>query len=959
MHRYRFSLPLLGTVVLALLLAGCGTKTTENTGGLPNIGLTGSVLGGALINADVLLVGIDINGQAQLNSEGEYQAPAGIETDADGAFAGQINGAYSGGLLVIVRANADTRLVCKQASGCGAAAYGDQLDVPDDFELWATVHSVTTGQHIEVNYLTHLAAKLAYTQFVSNGVGCNPADQASCAGITPTLGMLTPQSIYKAGTKLANLFELQSSPAYLMQWTPGRELSATTDTAREQAMAGLLNAAIAKHLLAGSDLSDDLNSFTDAFLNHVAQFYEAQNPATSEASIKSLLSDAVAEADALEAQSLGNSAVSSARTAFNSTLATLTDNQLTDVVGADYISDLGEQVTEARNFVTTVQSWVTSMADANLSDTQKFTPFFGASSAAQLENIGQSWTTFRQQVAPEMGAMFQPLAMFVDRALVCVTTSNCLADTSWYGKYTELSGASWDATEKSLAINTTNYKIKVQVGASSDNDQLYLAAFLGTTTVVSGNYQLVVSGGEINMYALLGLSAPLVQDEAPSYSSMTLTIPSAVIKLTTEALGTVDGSQRVVSTITNGSIAMVGTYDITQYDTLNPPAGEPDYHYNFSDVSIPVSVTVGNTTDAQDSISMSLTFSTSEAYTYYAKEKFPSLNLLLTDQALQNMVKFGGIDFQQQKISGLLMSNPDLVVGEVLTNKVGYALSSAYSSLPTKLKDILKLSSPANFEFASLTYPGAITSLVLYKKTGATNKTALQCINADGDWGCTSEVSLVDLGCTDNSFGEANGNASATAALEFLINNCGLTKVALPGRGYYEIQFPRASSSDPIDPLVSGDTYDVKLRSPYFYGLETFSLKVIPRMVENSTAEPVILANVIAAITSEEDVAISIGLASGYLGQSILDSIGISELVPIGERTLWFAYGADSTSGRDAVAYYIKDGTTTVAMKSFDKDQNLGDPVGFVRYGGALIGTVRKEGNVYVVRYLDNSWQLL
>lgn len=956
MHRYRYTFPFVSTLLLALLLTGCGTKTTENAGGLPNIGLTGSVLGGALVNADVLLIGIDVNGQAQLNSAGEYQSPAGIETDAQGEFAGQINGAYSGGLLVIVRANADTRLVCKQAAGCGAVEYGAQMDVPDDFELWSAVHTVTTGQHIEVNYLTHLAAKLAYTQFVSNGVACNPVDQASCAGITPSLGMLTQQSIYKAATKIANLFDLQSSPAYLTQWVPGRELSATTDTARQQVMHGLLNAAIGAHLMAGGDLADELTSFTDTFLNHVAQFYEAQNPATSEATLQSLLNGAIAEADALETAGQGNSAVTAAKTAFNTTLATLTDNQLTDISGQDYIADLATQITAARNFVTSVQGWVTSLGDKSQDDTTRFTPFFGASSAAQLDNIGQAWYAYRTQVAPEMGAMFQPLAMFVDRALTCI--SGC-SGTAWRGPYAELDAATWNATEKTLSINSAHYTIKVQVGASSESSQLYLAAFLGTTTVVSGNYQLVVSGGEINMYALLGLSKALVVNEAPSYSSMTLTIPSAVMKLTAAALDTVDGDKRVVSTITNASIGMVGTYDITEYDTLNPPANEPDYHYNFSEVSVPLSVSVGNSADMQDKIDFSLTFTTSEYATYYAKEKFPNLSVLLSEQALQNMVKFGGIDFQQQKVAGLLTQNPDLVVGEILPNKIRYDVESTYSVLPAKLKTILALSSPANFEFASLTYPGAITALALYKKTGATGKTARLCINSDGDWRCEAEYSLADLGCTDNSFGADNANASASSAWKHLVDNCGYSKVVLPGRGSYKIMFPAASSSDPIDPLQSGDTYDLKLVEPYFYGLETFGLKAIPRLTQNSTAEPVILANIIAAISSEEDVALSIGLASGYKGQSILDSIGISELVPIGERTLWFAFGADSTSGRDAVAFYVKDGTTTVAMKAFDKDQNIGDPVGFVRYGGALVGTVRKEGNVYIVRYLDNSWQLL
>ena len=959
MQRYRFYFPLIWGLLSVFVLVGCGTKTTENTGALPNIGLTGTVLGGALINADVLLIGIDVNGQAQLDSEGEYQYQKGVTTDSSGEFAGQINGAYKGGLLVVVRANAATRLICKQATGCGATVYGEQMDVPDDLELWATVHNVVTGQHIEVSYLTHLAAKLAYTQFVSSGVSCDQNVQPSCAGITPSLGMLTQQSIYKAATQVAGIFDLQSSPADLMQWTPGRTVSTTTAIAEQQVMHGLLNAGIAKHLQASANLKDALASLTTDFLNNVGQIYQAQNPVTSQATLKSLLDDAIAEADALSAQSLAVAEVATVKTAFSTTQAGLTENDLSDVVGQDYISDLATQITAARNFVTTVQSWITSFSDTSVSDTSRFTPFFGASAAAQLENIGTAWFEFRTQVAPEMGAMFQPISMFVDRALSCVTT--CPAGDTWRGKYSELDSAVWDSANNTLTINTTNYKMSVQVGAAQENNQLYLAAFVGTTTIVSGDYQLVVTGGDINMYALLGLSKVLTANEPVSYSSMSLVVPSAVLKLSSAGLAShSEGSKRVVATMTDAKINMVGTFDITQYDTLNPPAGEPDYHYNFSTVTIPLNISIGNDGLTQDTVDINLTFTASEAYTYFAKEKFPNLNLVLTDQALQDMVKFNGINLQQQKAIGLLQQNPDFVVGDVLNNEITYTLETDYSALPSALKSILLLSSAtSDFEFAQLEYPGAATTLVLYKKSGATVKTARQCINADGDWACTAELPLADLGCTDNSFGTANANAGAGAAWEFLINSCAITKVELPGRGSYEIQFPRASSSDPVDPLVSGDSYDLKLVAPYFYGVQSLSLKVIPRLVDAGVKQPVILANMIAAVTSNDDIAISLGLASGYKGQSILDSIGISELVPIGERTLWFAFGADSTSGRDALAYYLQDGTTTISMKAFDKDQAAGDPVGFVRYGGALVGTIRKEGNVYIVRYLDNTWQLI
>ena len=46
-------------------------------------------------------------------------------------------------------------------------------------------------------------------------------------------------------------------------------------------------------------------------------------------------------------------------------------------------------------------------------------------------------------------------------------------------------------------------------------------------------------------------------------------------------------------------------------------------------------------------------------------------------------------------------------------------------------------------------------------------------------------------------------------------------------------------------------------------------------------------------------------------------------------------------------------------MKAFDGLDGTNEDVGFIRYAGSLLGSIRKEGGIYVVRYVDNSWQLL
>jgi hypothetical protein len=84
--------------------------------------------------------------------------------------------------------------------------------------------------------------------------------------------------------------------------------------------------------------------------------------------------------------------------------------------------------------------------------------------------------------------------------------------------------------------------------------------------------------------------------------------------------------------------------------------------------------------------------------------------------------------------------------------------------------------------------------------------------------------------------------------------------------------------------------------------------------------------------------------------------------LPYGERTLWFSIGNSAEAEQDSVVYYILDNTVSLVMTAFDYtsgDDYHDAPLGYIRYANQLIGTLRKESGLYVVRYIDGSWQLL
>jgi hypothetical protein len=351
---------------------------------------------------------------------------------------------------------------------------------------------------------------------------------------------------------------------------------------------------------------------------------------------------------------------------------------------------------------------------------------------------------------------------------------------------------------------------------------------------------------------------------------------------------------------------------------------------------------------------------------HYPNTRFPDLDFVWRASDIKKYAQFDSSGLDDAQLAGWLTLPSNVAMGETLTSTVTYNEVSQFSSLDTALKTELGSSSYNQFEFGELAYPGGATGLAIYKKNASDAQMVKQCNESNGAWLCSSEVALAELGC-ESPFSQNSKfktNATVADAFLFLKNNVDangvgcIPQVKIVGRGVYTINYGN------ITAFTAGSDFDVTLDEPHYLGLSSFNIRLLSRFkdAQNNLDETPVLLNILGAFTDLDNVSIAFSVTHDFLGYGNTSSLGLLEVIPYGERTLWFAIGNSSQADQNSVIYYILDDAVSLVMSGFDYrtgDSYHDAPLGYIRYAGSLMGTLRKEGGLYVVRYIDGSWQLL
>lgn len=991
----KYGLTLLVSTLLTLLLVGCDNSVRNNVGALPPIDINGRLMVGPVRYAKIQLVGIDQYGQPQKIDANNYYGDV-YRTDENGDFNAQIQGAYTGALMAIATADdytvttvaatsttaavtetRKTEIRCTLVDGClddakATVAYGDWFDFPKkyknengeeiDFELRAVVPDVQgseNGLNMNISLLTHLAARLAHLEYVSDGTSCTTA---SCNAAVKADGALTPYSIFEANTRVKKQFFTQSDqPISVRPWSVfSQAVSGETIEAQAQTFHGVS----ATHWLMESKAQDKkigeiLTWFEETYLSGANQGQLLGEDLSGLAwDFQSYYQSMVDYANSIEAKTDDASMLLQVKASAQSSLDASMGQGLSAITGDEYSETLATKITAAKNMVADVQGWVLDLSKTG-SGVDQYDAFFDADFAQDLVDMEEKLEVFKDTLGPNLQSFFVPMVEFSEYALLCsrTATGNCDASVMLNApdQSFDTTLLNYTSSNQSLSLSKQSAFPKYAIQGrfdEFDSNALVRRFYFDSNIIVE------TAQGRVEVKAVDGVSPSLTfsytgalgDSVIPDISRIQLNIPELLIK-SKSVSGTFDS---LFFTAKNVALDMYGVKD--SYSPDKPR------HFNIQSLDFP-----GQLQDGAEKMDIGINLISQRAKQYYSPNLFPDLDVVIDPEAFKQYGRFETTGIDDAQLAGFLALPDSVLLNEMLPDEVTYVEEMTYLNLDSSLRELLVLDGVANFEYGSLQYSGGEDAFVIWRNTSSSaSYNARQCTKVDDTWGCFTEQPLSELGCED-TFSQAT--ATISGVFTFLHDQGCIANVRINGRGSYIIDY--------VDnQFVHNESFNVTLNTPYRLGLESFSLRVLSRFVDESTGlqRPSALLNVLGGATdtigiknaaSDFDLSVAVSLTHNYTGFSNSTSAGLYEIFPYGDHTLWFAMGQDSGAGNSALVYYIQDGNVTLTMTGFDEtlnhqvDEGVIDPIGYLRFAGSLVGTLRKEGSLYVIRYADGSWQLL
>ncbi len=971
--------------IIFLVLAGCDNGVVNNSGALANIDFTGTVWAGNVKNAKVQFVGVDQYGQAQRQDDGSFYGDS-YYTDELGQFSAAIQGAYTGSLIAIASYDetSGTQVKCVLPSGCkkdGAGdliEYGAWYDAPSDFEMWGAISSVTGLEQFNITPVTHLAVKQAFNQSVSDGSSCDDSDASSCLGTILKNNVLTPETIYEGNHRVKQFFLLKTG--LHVNTTPWYEGFSATDSATEieSTKHGLISMALQKFETEGVEspgsIVDVLDWWVESFLEHDGSFYIAAN--VDDLDVTELFQAVTDIKNDYDANNKSNSALAAAAVEFTAYLNDLNAGSAIIIPFEQvvYDADTNAKIVKAMELVDKVKAWALNLeGDTGVSpDVEvQYSVFFDDDVAKEITDMEDKWALYNQKLSPAMRALFKPMIKTAEYALGCALSSGCDAGHDLSGK------AVFDADGKGLfsAVNLTGLMLD---GALYDYESINLSGEIDDAEE-DGIYKKTFYFTDASILTSEGSTELLNSDDVkPSISfwlnSVNATnVDSSVIRIDVNVpnlkLASTTTPEYQFNTTAFNAV-LIGTQD--QVELIDTPSAP--YHFNIFSVNIEGKFSAAS--GLGDAMDLRFTLNSENADTYYSPTRFPDIEMNIDSVAFK---EYANLD-DNGDASGFISDqggwftlpaniardgSTGAIISQTLSGDKGVTFFdregySTWTSEYDLLKELLALSYIESASLGTLEYPGGETALVIFKSASTeTSYLARQCTRVGDAWGCQSALSLSSLGC-GTEFSETS--STVVEAFDWLKDNGCIDKVKIDGRGVYEIDYSGLGGS-----FTNDQSFPITLETPEYLGIESFYLSLISRFFDESDeARSTALMIFNGAAPDLENVTMGFSLTHDYIGGNSSSLIGVDSLIPYGDNSIWLAVGQSSTE-QDALVYYIQD-DSNIAMTVFGFDyadqENSVNPshnsaLAVIRYDGQLLGSLRKEGDLYVIRYIDGTWQLL
>src|SRR5690554_4052483 len=206
---------LLSVTLLGLLVTGCSpSSSSSGSSTVVESKVNGYVGASNIFKSTIFAVPIDVQGQPKLDAEDQNKY-AGNRTISDSKAYYVVGVAEEDSpkpILFIANALAEDKTTkrCELVNGCAKAKanYGDTYTLNTEFKLRAAVSSVGDGSRVNINWITHLAADIAYTTYIAE-----TGDKRESPN-TAAPGMYTPFTIERGNLWLSKQFKISDVISY-------------------------------------------------------------------------------------------------------------------------------------------------------------------------------------------------------------------------------------------------------------------------------------------------------------------------------------------------------------------------------------------------------------------------------------------------------------------------------------------------------------------------------------------------------------------------------------------------------------------------------------------------------------------------------------------------------------------------------------------------------------------------
>ena len=863
---------------------------------------------------------------------------------------------------------AQTTRRCQLVAGCGSASFGDNYSVAATPGWRSVAYGLSDGERVRITSLTDLAAGLAQALVYSESSG----DQQD-AGWLET-GYYSVYSVVQAESQISRLFGLEavqnSEPADLTQLDELKDINTTeaTDSIRY----GAILAAIQAYELEYEG-TVDLPFFSQAvaadLITNAAQLYQKGGDQTI--SLSTLYTKA---ADNLEQTEVTNSTVQTYVDAVVSKLRSdsdaFADGELTTTTPASLATLLGSDLEDFELGITRAKAFVDLLR--NYDET-----FFEDGYRTELDKYGSLLQTIGDDNADNLDALMVAYQQVFEFYRDCYLGGGCpTADSSWswYESASYNNGV--------LTLNGGELTVKQEVADVNLNDSNdEPTSSQGIDVVILGS--LKINDLTLELDYLLDsnddiVSSPSLRvfyDEAVSVLQDPLSQPEVAYQIRWSQFALYD----TADVGTDFETELTGTFTLS-YVGVADPEGSGERRFNIEEVVLNsrISDVVGDDSDNDKNIvPLFVSAKANQAEAFYPEVSFASFNSFFSNSGESSLVE-GSVEANLvsyrtgvESINGRSVEYFEYFItdGEALRYRFYPTVMREDTSDVDADDDLEELI--ATFDYEECTLNGGVSSPSVSK--------------------CQPKQRL-------------NGERDLQAAVNELWELGIFSRPDVEGKGVYFVELPVVSDTNGcliLDTLpTSLQQLDGTLYLPAQLGLSTARVFAEVVLDYDSTTEPKSLLDVQVTAPYSNIVNVSAALSHDYTS---VNTSGVYTGTGVDLDRIIFDFSTEnSTVETSSIAIY-KDGVSlTYADGSSDTvdseilagsqldlltgfplyryrvneeglldrcvisntaepatSRNFDDSVFVINFRDAVYGKIVNESGIWVIRYIDGSWETL